>query len=227
MRLLLVEDEAAIAIRTRESLEEARYTVDWARDGVEALALAQEREYAAIILDLMLPGIDGWEVCETLRRRRDPTPILMLTARGALEDRIRGFEIGADDYLPKPFALPELRVRVRALIRRAAVHRTRLIRIDDLEIDTEARSVSRSGREIALTPREYTLLEALARNEGRVLSREYIQERVWNDDESNSNTTAVRIRQLRQKVDDGHVVRLIHTVYGQGYVLRAPESEGD
>ncbi len=227
MRLLLVEDEAAIACRIRESLEEARYIVDWARDGVEALALAREREYAAIILDLMLPGVDGWEVCETLRRRRDPTPILMLTARGALEDRIRGFEIGADDYLPKPFALPELRVRVRALIRRAAVHRTRLIRIDDLEIDTEARLVSRSGREIPLTPREYTLLEALARNEGRVLSREYVQERVWNDDESYSNTIAVRIRQLRQKVDDGHAVRLIHTVYGQGYVLRAPVSEED
>ena len=227
MRLLLVEDEAAIACRIRESLEEARYTVDWARDGVEALALAREREYAAIILDLMLPGVDGWEVCETLRRRRDPTPILMLTARGALEDRIRGFEIGADDYLPKPFALPELRVRVRALIRRAAVHRTRLIRIDDLEIDTEARRVSRSGREIPLTSREYTLLEALARNEGRVLSRDYVQERVWNDDESYSNTIAVRIRLLRQKVDDGHAVRLIHTVYGQGYVLLAPESEED
>ena len=115
MRLLLVEDEAAIACRTRESLEEARYTVDWAQDGVEALALAREREYAAIILDLMLPGVDGWEVCKTLRRRRDPTPILMLTARGALEDRIRGFEIGADDYLPKPFALTDLTTRLRIL----------------------------------------------------------------------------------------------------------------
>jgi DNA-binding response OmpR family regulator len=227
VRLLLVEDEAAIACRTRESLEEAGYTVDWARDGVEALALAQEREYAAIILDLMLPGVHGWEVCETLRRRRDPTPILMLTARGALEDRVHGFDLGADDYLTKPFEMPELRVRVRALIRRSAVHRTRLIRIADLEIDTEARRVSRSGREIPLTPREYTLLEALARNEGRVLSREYVQERVWNDDESYSNTIAVRIRQLRQKVDDGHAVRLIHTVYGQGYVLRAPEPEED
>jgi two-component system copper resistance phosphate regulon response regulator CusR len=227
VRLLLVEDEAAIACRTRESLEEARYTVDWARDGVEALALAREREYAVIILDLMLPGLDGWEVCRTLRRRLDGTPILMLTARGALEDRIRGFEIGADDYLPKPFALPELRVRIRALIRRAAVHRTRFIRIADLEIDTEGLRVSRAGREIPLTPREYTLLEALARNEGRVLSREYIQERVWNDDESYSNTIAVRIRQLRQKVDDGHPFRLIHTVYGQGYVLRAPAPEDD
>jgi DNA-binding response OmpR family regulator len=223
MRLLLVEDESALACRTRESLEEAHYTVDWACDGIEALALTREREYAAIILDLMLPGVDGWEVCETLRRRRDTTPILMLTARAALEDRIRGFEIGADDYLPKPFEMPELRVRVRALIRRAAVHRTRHIRIADLEIDTEARRVSRSGREILLTPREYTLMEALARNEGRVLSREYILERVWNDDESYSNTIAVRIRQLRQKVDDGCAVRLIHTVYGQGYVLRAPE----
>lgn len=225
MRLLLVEDEAALACRVRESLEEARFTVDWARDGVEALALVREREYAAIILDLMLPRLDGWEVCRTLLRRRDETPILMLTARGSLEDRIHGFEIGADDYLPKPFALPELRVRVRALIRRAAVHRTRVIRIADLEIDTDARRVSRSGREIALTPREYTLLEALARNEGRVLSREYIQERVWQDDESYSNTIAVRIRQLRQKVDEGHAVRLIYTVYGQGYVLRAPAGE--
>src|SRR5438034_6339048 len=177
MRLLLVEDETAIACRVQESLEATGYTVDWARDGVEALALAREREYAAIILDLMLPGVDGWEVCETLRRRRDPTPILMLTARGALEDRIRGFEIGADDYLPKPFEMLELRVRVRALIRRSAVHRTRLIRIDDLEIDTEARRVSRSGREIPLTPREYTLLRALARNEGRGHSREDVRAR--------------------------------------------------
>jgi two-component system copper resistance phosphate regulon response regulator CusR len=227
VRLLLVEDEVGIACRIRESLEEARYAVDWARDGGTALTLAAEREYAAIILDLMLPGTDGWHVCETLRRRRNSTPILILTARGALEDRIRGFEIGADDYLPKPFEMAELRARVRALIRRAAVHRTRLIRIDDLEIDTEARRVSRAGREIPLTPREYTLLEALARNEGRVLAREFIQERVWNDDESYSNTIAVRIRQLRQKVDDGHAIRLIHTVYGQGYVLRAPEPEGD
>lgn len=225
MRLLLVEDESAIAYRIQESLQEARYTVDWARNGVEALALAQEREYAAIVLDLMLPGVDGWKVCEALRRDRDMTPILMLTARGALEDRIRGFEIGADDYLLKPFALPELRVRLQALIRRSAVHRTRLIRIEDLEIDTETRRVSRSGREIPLTAREYTLLEALARNEGRVLSREYVLERVWNDDESYSNTIAVRIRQLRQKVDDGHAIRLIHSVYGQGYVLRAPVSE--
>jgi two-component system copper resistance phosphate regulon response regulator CusR len=227
VRLLLVEDEAAIACRIQESLEEAGYAVDWARDGVEALALLREREFAAIILDLMLAGVDGWEVCETLRQRRDPTPILMLTARGALEDRIRGFETGADDYLTKPFDMPELRVRVRALIRRSAVHRTRIIRIADLEIDTERRCVSRSGREIPLTAREYTLLEALARNEGRVLSREVIQERVWNDDESVSNTIAVRIRQLRQKVDEGHSVRLIHTVYGQGYVLRAPESDED
>src|SRR5438034_8605444 len=227
MRLLLVEDETALACRVQESLQATGYTVDWTRDGGEPLTLAREREYAVIVLDLLLPGVDGWKVCEALRRRRDTTPILMLTARGSLEDRIRGFEIGADDYLPKPFALPELRVRVRALIRRSAVHRTRLIRIDDLEIDTEARRVSRAGREIALTPREYTLLEALARNEGRTLSREYVLERVWNDDESYSNTIAVRIRQLRQKVDDGHAVRLIHTVYGQGYVLRAPESEED
>jgi two-component system copper resistance phosphate regulon response regulator CusR len=233
VRLLLVEDEAAIACRVQESLEATGYTVDWARDGHEALALVREREYAVIILDLLLPGVDGWKVCESLRRRRDTTPILMLTARGALEDRLRGFEIGADDYLTKPFELPELRARVRALIRRHTVHKTRLIRIADLEIDTEARRVRRSGREVPLTPREYTLLEALALNEGRVLSREYIQERVWLDDESYSNTITVRVRQLRQKIDPpaarvpGNAVRLIHTVYGQGYVLRAPELEND
>ena len=225
MRILLVEDEAGIACRIKESLEEAHYVVDWAPDGLEALEQTRDREYSAIILDLMLPKVGGWEVCERLRLRRNSTPILMLTARAALEDRIRGFEIGADDYLPKPFEMQELRVRVRALIRRSAVHRTRIIRVHDLEIDTEARIVTRSGQEIPLTPREYSLLEALARNEGRVLSRDYILERVWNDDESYSNTTAVRIRQLRQKVDDGHAVRLIHTVYGQGYVLRAPEGE--
>jgi len=231
VRLLLVEDETALACLVQESLEATGYIVDCAQDGGEALALAREWEYAVIILDLMLPGVDGWKVCETLRRRRDTTPILMLTARGALEDRLRGFEIGADDYLTKPFELPELRARVRALIRRHTVHKTRLIRIADLEIDTEAHCVSRSGQEIPLTPREYTLLEALALNEGRVLSREYILERVWLDDESYSNTITVRVRQLRQKIDPpaarvpGSAVRLIHTVYGQGYVLRAPESE--
>lgn len=223
MRVLVVEDEPALGMRIQESLEAAHYTVDWARDGLQALTLSDQECYAAIVLDLMLPEVDGWTVCRRLRARRDTTPILMLTARAALDDRIRGFELGADDYLAKPFELRELRARIKALIRRHSVHKTRVIRIADLEVDTEARRVQRAGREVLLTPREYTLLEALATQEGRVLSREYIQERIWLDEVSYSNTVTVHMRQLRQKIDAEHPVKLIHTVYGQGYVLRAPE----
>lgn len=225
MRILLVEDEKAIASVIRRGLESARFEVDVASDGEEGLTLALARDYAVIILDLMLPKRDGWSVCEELRNRRVLTPILMLTARDGAQDKVRGLETGADDYLAKPFDFSELVARVRALLRRDKIHRTRTIRVADLEIDTVAGIVRREGKEIHLTRREFTLLEALAANEGRVLTREAILDRVWMDEESYSNTVDVHIGLLRKKVDAGRDVRLIHTVHGVGYTLRAPDTE--
>lgn len=225
MRILLVEDEKAIASVIRRGLEAARFEVDVASDGEAGLALALEREHAVIILDIMLPKRDGWSVCEELRARRVVTPILMLTARDGAQDKVRGLETGADDYLAKPFDFSELVARVRALLRRDKIHRTRVIRIADLEIDTVAGTVRREGKELHLTRREFTLLEALAANEGRVLTREAILDRVWMDEESYSNTVDVHIGLLRKKIDAGRSVRLIHTVHGVGYTLRVPETE--
>src|SRR5437763_1178090 len=176
----------------------------------------------------LVPGTgsrDGWSVCEALRIRRNPVPILMLTARGAVEDRVRGLNTGADDYLPKPFDFNELLARVRALLRRDQIHKSGSLQIADLEIDSTTRQVRRGGRELVLTPREFSLLEALARNEGRTLTREHILERVWGDDESYSNTVSFHVASLRKKVDTEDAVKLIHTVHGIGYVLRNPEGE--
>lgn len=226
MRILLIEDEAPIAAVVKKGLEEARYRVDVASDGVTGLQMALAEGYSLILLDLMLPGRDGWSVCEALRSRRVRTPILMLTARDTVQDRVRGLETGADDYLPKPFDFAELLARVRALLRREQIHKSRVIRVADLEIDTAGGRVSRGGQEIRLTPREYSLLEALAANEGRVLTREVILERIWADDESYSNTVDVHVGVLRKKIDAGRPVKLIHTVHGLGYTLRVPEPEG-
>lgn len=226
MRLLLVEDEEALAGAIRQGLEKAHYRVDWAEDGNTGFNLACENRYSAIILDIMLPGMDGWTLCKRLRTRRDTTPILMLTARDEVEDRVKGLEMGADDYLPKPFAFPELRARVAALLRREQMHKGRIIKINDLEIDTKTRQVRRAGAMINLTPREYELLEALASNEGRLISREMIQERIWMDDQSSSNTVEVHIASLRRKIDSQSEHKLIHTVHRQGYILRnTPDGE--
>jgi DNA-binding response OmpR family regulator len=224
MRVLVIEDDDVIRELIRGGLEEARFRVETAPDGEAGLRLAASGSYDALVLDLMLPKRDGWSVCQELRLRRDTTPILMLTARDAVDDRVRGLELGADDYLPKPFEFSELVARVRALVRRDKAHKAGVIRIEDLEIDTAAARVRRAGAEIHLTPREYSLLEALARNEGRVLTREMILDRVWMDEESYSNTVSVHMTFLRRKVDAGHAVKLIHTVHGVGYVLRRPES---
>lgn len=225
MKVLLVEDEAAIARVVRRGLEQARYRVDVAEDGAQGLEMATENAYGLIILDLMLPKLDGWQICEALRAGRDRTPILMLSARAAIADRVRGLEIGADDYLPKPFDFTELLARVQALLRRDKMHKSRLIRIDDLEIDTGLRRVTRAGDEITLSQREYGLLEALASHEGQVLTREVIQERVWMGEETYSNTVDVYILQLRKKIDADADVKLIHTVRGLGYTLRGPGRE--
>lgn len=227
MRILVVEDEPAMAQVIRWGLEDANYVVDVASDGAQGLQMATESAYSLLVLDLMLPRMTGWQVCEELRARCNRVPILMLTARGAVDDRVRGLDLGADDYLGKPFDFTELLARVRALLRRDKVHRARVIRIADLEIDTAARRVTRAGVEIGLSCREYDLLEALATREGQVLTREVIQERIWMDDESYSNTVDVRIGHLRRKVDAGHSVRLIHTVRGVGYTLRRTYTEDE
>lgn len=225
MRLLLVEDDVPNAAIIKRCLEEEHYSVDIARDGVSGLRMALASEYAVILLDLMLPGMDGWKICEALRAERIATPLLILTARGAVEDRVRGLEIGADDYLPKPFDFAELLARIRALQRRDKVHKGRILRIAHLEIDTGPRRVACAGQEVFLAPQEYALLEALARNEGRTLSRDVILNTVWKNEDSYSNSVDVHINILRKKIDAGQPVKLIHTVRRVGYMLKRPNEE--
>jgi DNA-binding response OmpR family regulator len=225
VKILLIEDDEPIAEVVKQGLEDAYYSVDVAAEGPEGLRLAQEGDYALLIVDIMLPGMDGLSITEALRRSRSPLPVLMLTARDALDDRVRGLEAGADDYLGKPFEFPELLARVRALLRRDKVQRTRIVQVLDLEVDTVSRRVTRAGQEILLTPREYALLEALVTREGTVLTREFIQERVWLDDESYSNTVDVCIAQLRKKVDSAHEAKLIQTVHRAGYTIKRPDGD--
>jgi DNA-binding response OmpR family regulator len=220
MKVLLVEDEPAIAGVIKQGLEEAHYKVTVATDGAEGFQIASEGLFSVIILDIMLPGMNGWTICERLREKKNPTPILMLTARDSVRDKVRGLELGADDYLPKPFDFSELLARLKALLRRDRMHKTNVITIGDLVIDPGGRKVERGGREVSLTEREFTLLEALASHEGQVLTREAIQERVWLDEESYSNTVDVYIGTLRKKIDAGFDEKLIRTVHGVGYTLR-------
>ena len=222
MRLLLVEDEPELAAVVQAGLTASGFTVDWASTGADALARLADGGYGLVLLDVMLPDTDGWHVCETLRRRRDPVPVLMLTARDSIEDRVRGLESGADDYLPKPFDFRELRARVRAILRRERTNKGKIITIADLEVDTERKQVRRAGREIALSQREYTLLEALAAREGTTVSRETILDRVWEHTDTASNTVEVYISALRRKIDGDSDVKLIRTVHGQGYRMDRP-----
>ena len=223
MKLLLIEDDEDIAGVIKRGLEAAHYSVDLEFAGDTGLARACNAQYDLIILDIMLPARDGWEICSELRQNKITTPILMLTAMDTVPDRVRGLELGADDYLVKPFEFKELVARVAAVLRRDKVHKTRLIQIADLEIDTRTRSVVRSGKEIPLTPREYALLEGLALRAGQVLTRDVIQENIWMEDQSFSNTVDVRVAQLRKKIDTGHDIKLIHTVHKRGYTLRVLE----
>jgi len=225
MKILVIEDDSLISEVVKSGLEQSHYKVDVAFDGKTGLDMALDHPYAVIVLDLMLPKMDGLTVCRNLREQKRDTPIIMLTARDAVSDRVKGLDSGADDYLPKPFDFRELIARVRALQRRDQIHKTPIIKVADLEIDTAGRTVKRGGKEIILTPREFSLLEALAAHEGQVLSREAIQERVWLDDQSYSNTVDAHIKGLRKKIDADYPDKLIQTVFGVGYTLRAPDAQ--
>lgn len=225
MRILVIEDDVPIADVVRRGLQGAGYIVEWATDGAKGLDLAIENRFAAIILDLMLPKVDGFQVCERLRKAQIATPILMLTARDSVPDRVQGLESGADDYLVKPFEFPELLARIRALLRRDKVNRGRKVQIGYLVLDVDKRSVTIDGEEVVLKPREYALVEALVLNEGRVLSRVLIQERIWGNEESFSNVVDVHVKRVREKVERPNLPRLIHTVHGIGYTIKSPGSE--
>lgn len=219
-QLLLAEDDSAIGKAIKDGLETAGFKVTWVKNGSEVLPMIEQNSYSLLILDLMLPGLDGMEVCVEIRRHRQALPILMVTARDAVADRVDGLNSGADDYMTKPFEFPELLARVRALLRRHHVIKTSVIEIGDLVIDTTQKTVKRGTREILLTPREFTLLEALAQNAGAVLSKEEIAMKVWEDEFTSSNTVEVHVKNLRRKLDDEGETKLIHTLHGMGYSLR-------
>jgi DNA-binding response OmpR family regulator len=222
MRILVVEDEAKIADFIRAGLTEHGYAVDVAYDGEEALDWPAVADFEIIILDVMLPVRDGIEVCRVLRGRGIRTPILMLTAKDAVEDRVRGLDSGADDYLVKPFAFAELLARLRALTRRQPAVLGSSLRTGDLVLDTATRSVSRAGTDMELTTKEYAILEYLMRHPNQVLTRTMIAEHVWNYDFDNaSNVIDVHIRNLRRKIDTPFAAKLIHTVRGAGYRISA------
>jgi heavy metal response regulator len=229
MRILLVEDDARIARFVSQGLREQTYAVDVTADGEDALYKAFINDYDAVILDVMIQGRDGFEVCREIRASGSHVPVIMLTARDALQDRIKGLDTGADDYLTKPFEVAELLARLRALLRRGHVVLPATINIADLIIDMRAHRVTRAGRKIELTAKEYALLEYFARERGRVLSRAEIAEHVWDENfDPLSNLIDVNINRLRRKIDDGFSTPLIHTRRGEGYMLAAPdETQGD
>ncbi|HUK17810.1 MAG TPA: response regulator transcription factor [Bryobacteraceae bacterium] len=228
MRILLVEDEARMAGIIAKGLREQSYAVDIARDGEQALYNAAVNTYDLVILDVLLPGQDGYSVCRALRASGLPLPILMLTALDTVDDRVAGLDCGADDYLAKPFDFKELLARLRALLRRPAQVRPETIRIDNLTVDTGSHTAARAGRWVSLTAKEYALLEFLARNENRVVGREQIAEHVWDESfDPLSNVIDVYVKRLRAKLDSGHGRRLIHTRRGEGYILTARPEAGD
>jgi heavy metal response regulator len=226
MRVLVVEDEEKVASFIRKGLEQSAYTVDWASTGEDGLALARANDYQAIVLDLMLPGKDGLAVVRDLRAAGSGVPVLALTARGSLEDRVVGLDSGCDDYLAKPFAFDELLARLRALLRRSSNRPANRMEYAGLVVDPVSRAVSRDGRSIELTNKEYALLEALLRRPGQVFTRTSLLESVWGYDfDSGSNVLDVYMNFLRKKIDHGFPTRLLHTVRGVGYVLRRESEE--
>src|SRR5262250_177361 len=220
MRLLLVEDEEKVISFVQRGLAAERFAVDVARDGVAGLELAQSYSYDIIVLDLLLPGMDGTEVLRKIRRTDRQIPILVLTARDAVQDKVTHFEAGADDYLTKPFAFAELLVRIKALLRRGTTRQETVLKVADIELDRLSQQVRRSGKRIELTSKEYSLLEYLMANAGRVLSRTMIIEHVWDQSfDGATNIVDVYVRHLRAKVDEGHNTKMIRTVRGVGYKI--------
>ena len=223
MRVLVVEDEKKTASFIRKALQSENFAVDVCHDGAEALAAAASTPFDAIVLDIMLPGRDGLSVLQQLRQRRNLTPVLLLSARGEVNERVEGLNTGADDYLSKPFALAELVARVRALTRRSGENKSPLLRVVNLTLDTLTRRAERGGVDIELTAREYRLLEFLMRSAGRLCGRMMILEKVWDYDfDPGTNLVDVYIRRLREKIDADFEPKLLHTVRGVGYVLKEP-----
>src|ERR1700729_2546747 len=227
MRILVVEDEKRIADFLTRGLQGAGYAVDSAANGATALELVHTTDYDLVILDIMLPDMDGLKILEKIRNRKVGPPVLILSARGAVDDRVKGLELGADDYLTKPFAFVELLARVRALLRRGQPTPERLV-VGDLTLDCIRRKVTRSAESIELAPKEFSILEYLMRNRGRPLSRTMIVEHVWDMDyDGLTNIVDVYIRHLRSKIDDKFPMKMIHTVRGIGYLIEAPDKAAE
>lgn len=221
MRILVVEDYPSLLETISKRLSSLSYSVDTARDGIEALDYILLTNYDLIILDIMLPRMDGFTLIRILREKGISTPILCLTAKDSIEDKVTGLDLGADDYIVKPFSFDELSARVRALLRRQAITTTPILKVKDLVMDINNRKVFRNGKEIELTSKEFALLEYLIKNKGKILTRSQIAEHIWNYDfEGTSNIVDVYIRYLRRKIDDDFNEKLIHTVRGIGYTLR-------
>jgi two-component system copper resistance phosphate regulon response regulator CusR len=225
MKILIVEDEQKTGDYLKQGLSEAGFVADLARDGVDGLHLALTDDYDLVVLDVMLPRLDGWQVLREIRQKGKHLPVLFLTARDQVEDRVKGLEFGADDYLVKPFAFSELLARVRALLRRGRTSEPELLQVADLELDLLRRRVTRAGKRIDLTAKEFALLELLLRRQGEVLPRSLIASQVWDMNfDSDTNVIEVAVRRLRAKIDDDFEPKLIRTVRGMGYVLELPEA---
>ena len=224
MRILIVEDEPKTGAYLKQGLAEAGFVTDLAANGTDGAHLGVHEDYDLVVLDVMLPGIDGWQVLKALRDAGRQVPVLFLTARDDVDDRVRGLEAGADDYLAKPFAFAELLARVKSLLRRGRSREPEVLRLADLEVDALRRRVSRGGRRIDLTPKEFALLLLLLRRQGEVLPRSLIASQVWDMNfDSDTNVIDVAVRRLRAKIDDDFAVKLIRTVRGMGYAIDAPE----